>query len=261
MNKCWLLFLMLLVACGQDNKNETFEAGSSTPSTAPMMDRIAAPEKIAAERKLIREGSITMEVKDLNQTENQVRKIVSVYNAYLSNNSRYNNQDRDEVMNTIRIPAGKFDEFCDEIVKLAVKIDLKNLNITDITEEYVDLEARLKTKKALEQRFIGLLAQTKNVNEVLNVEKELEKVRADIESMEGRMKLLGNQTEYASLQLNYYVVRSEVPNFWRGVGQGLAAGWMALIKFALILIRAWPFVLILSVILYFGRKRFTKRKK
>ncbi len=255
-----MLFLLIFAACGQVNKNEAIEAKASSESSAAAADQLSSQEKITAERKLIREGSITMEVKDLKQTENELKKILKAYNAYLTNNSQYVNQERNEVSNTIRIPAKEFDNFCDEIVKLAVKVDLKNLNITDITEEYIDIEARLKTKKALEQRFIGLLAQTKNINEILNVEKELETVRSDIESMEARMKLLGNQTQYASLQLNFYVVKSDVPNFWRGVGQGLAGGWMALMKFALILIRAWPFVLILSVILYFGRKRFKRSK-
>jgi hypothetical protein len=245
---------MILVSCSQTQKE-----GVALPETAekkemiagkPAASYVAPTNEFSIDRKLIKEGFITMEVKNLQNSRSEIKKLTTEFNAYISNESQSENETRNEANFTIRIPFNSY-----------VKIDVSNLTAVDITEEFIDIEARLKTKKALESRYLGLLSQTKNVSEIINIESELEKVRSDIESMESRIKLLGNQSSYSTLQLTIYEIKNESPNIWRGVGQALAGGWMAMMKFALILIRLWPVLIGLVVILYFGKKRFRNQNK
>lgn len=256
---------MILVSCSQTQKE-----GVALPETAekkemiagkPAASYVAPTNEFSIDRKLIKEGFITMEVKNLQNSRSEIKKLTTEFNAYISNESQSENETRNEANFTIRIPFNSYEKVCEAIITKGVKIEVSNLTAVDITEEFIDIEARLKTKKALESRYLGLLSQTKNVSEIINIESELEKVRSDIESMENRIKLLGNQSSYSTLQLTIYEIKNESPNIWRGVGQALAGGWMAMMKFALILIRLWPVLIGLVVILYFGKKRFRNQNK
>ncbi|HMV24829.1 MAG TPA: DUF4349 domain-containing protein [Saprospiraceae bacterium] len=259
-------FLLLMMACQQKNdsemaENQAFAAPEEKSGIAgkPPAD-MTIPEQ-AADRKLVKEGDISMEVKDLQTTGDELKKLTATYKAYLSNESQSAYDDRKQISYIVRIPVKDYEAFCENVISLGVNIERKNLNALDVTEEYVDTEARIATKKALEKRYLELLAKAKNVNEMLSIERELATVREEIESREARLKLLNNQSSYSTLNLTIYEIVNQSPGFVRSAGQALAGGWFAMIKFALFLLRIWPFVLILAVVLYFGKKRFRPLKK
>ena len=93
----------------------------------------------------------------------------------------------------IRVPADRFDELLLIIEPLASKIESKNINTQDVTEEFIDVETRLKTKKELETRYLEILKQAKTVTDIISIESQIATVRSEIESMEGRINYLKNQ--------------------------------------------------------------------
>ena len=104
---------------------------------------------------------------------------------------------------TIKIPEKRFDEFGDSLDQLG-KIKSKETSAYDVTEEYVDLQARLKNLKNQEKRYTELLDMAKDVQDVLAIEAQLGRIRGEIESYEGRIKYLENTTSFGTFYINLY---------------------------------------------------------
>jgi len=104
---------------------------------------------------------------------------------------------------TIKIPEKRFEEFGDSIGQIG-EIKSKEISAYDVTEEYIDLQARLKNLKNQEKRYIELLGMAKDVQDVLAIEAQLGRIRGEIESYEGRIKYLENTTTYGTFYINIY---------------------------------------------------------
>lgn len=260
------LLFFAFAACNNSGNNDAAQteimASRDTKAEYMKSAKIQAesPPSVT-DRKLIKDGDIYMEVKTLENTRNELNKLIAQYKAYIANESQAEYDNRKEISFAIKIPVSQYEAFCESVTGLAVNVERKNLNALDVTEEFVDTQARITAKKALEKRYLELLAKAKNVNEMLAIERELANVREDIEAKEGRIKLLENQSSLSTLNLTVYQVSNKTPGFMRSAGQALVGGWFAMIKFALFLLRMWPFLLVLSLILYFGKKRFRPQKK
>ena len=139
---------------------------------------------------------------------------------------------------------------------LAEKVDAKNINTQDVTEEFIDVEARLKTKKELEARYLELLKQAKTVADIVSIEGQIANVRAEIESMEGRLKYLNNQVSFSTLSVSYYQESAAGYGFGSKLLNSLKSGWFNLVDFLFWLLRLWPFVLgITAVAIWWVRRR------
>jgi hypothetical protein len=114
-----------------------------------------------------------------------VEAICKELNAYISNESQNNYGERLQYNQMIRVPADQFDLLLQKIEGEAVNVESKNIHTQDVTEEFIDVEARLKTKKELETRYRELLKQAKTVQDIVSIEGQIAAVRSEIESMEG----------------------------------------------------------------------------
>jgi hypothetical protein len=179
--------------------------------------------------------------------------------GYISKESEYTYGERISQNLIIRVPAENFDNLVSEISKGIKRFDRKNIQAKDVTEEYLDIELRLKIKKETENRFRQLLTKANTVDEILSIEKQIGELRADIESIEGRLKYLQNQISFSSLSVTFYERVSTPVGFSSQLGVGFKNGWNNFIRFLIILINGWPFVLIgVLVIVYliaFRKKR------
>src|SRR5688572_27405578 len=102
------------------------------------------------ERKLIKNGEITFSTKDINQTRLALEKACKEFNGYISSEEQQKFDQSINYEEVIRIPSGRFDAFMKVIENLGEHIEYRNLVTQDVTEEFIDTEARLKTKKELE---------------------------------------------------------------------------------------------------------------
>ncbi|NLY88447.1 MAG: DUF4349 domain-containing protein [Firmicutes bacterium] len=162
---------------------------------------LAGNEGGTGERKIIYNAGLTLEAPDPDGVYAFVMEYMKEENGYVASTRRW--VDRDErlhIQMRLRLPAPALEAALAAIGGLG-KIVEESLTGRDITEEYYDLEARLKNKKRQEERYLEILQAAKTVDEVLKVERELERIRGDIESMEGRFRYLQDQTEMATLNL------------------------------------------------------------
>jgi len=217
-----------------------------------------APQSTTIDRKLIRNGHLEFKTDDVKKAKAEIEKISKELKGYISDETENNYDARVQYNQTIRVPADQFDALIASIEKLADKVDNKGINTQDVTEEFIDVEARLKTKKELETRYSEILKQAKTVTEILEVESQLANVRAEIESMTGKLNYLKNQVSFSTLAVSYYQVNGTDFGFASKFFQSLKDGWDNLLAFLIGLVSLWPFVLGIAAIIFWWIK---KRKR
>lgn len=223
----------------------------------------AAPASVEDE-KIIKTGEIEFETASLEETYAAVRKSVAQNKGSLQNDDTgksYNQLYRSLI---IRVPSGNFDALIDAVGQGVEKFDVKRISKKDVGEEFVDLQARLKAKRALEERYLQLLAKAKNVEEMLQIERELAKIREEIEAKQGRLKYLQNQVSMSTISLRFYELTEEVQaeaTFGSRVSNALESGWDGLVSFFLGVLYLWPFVLIGLLTFYFIRRYWKRSRK
>lgn len=155
-----------------------------------------AQDESGYERKLIRNGSVSIEVTDLVKTQAAVENWVKEFGGYISSS---NNGEKNSSY-TVRIPSEKFDSAMDSAGSLGT-LKNKNVSTQDVSEQFYDLQSRLATKKILREKLNGYLKQANSMQDILKVESELNSVQSDIESMEGRLKRLSSQIDFSTISV------------------------------------------------------------
>ena len=232
-----ILLLLAVVACGGNDSGEESSATTSMSSAdsfdmemsfgldswpreqrAPAV--LAAPEAMMemekamaddggaagspggtlqfADRKIISTGNITVEVDDVESSVKAVEAIVDGMGGYVEVLSRSGGDDFSRASLTIRVPQGQFASAYDRISELGEVLN-EHQGSEDVSEQFIDLEARLNSALREEQSYLSLLGRTSNVSEVLAIERELARVRADIERYQGQLDFLTRRVDLSTI--------------------------------------------------------------
>jgi hypothetical protein len=148
---------------------------------------------------LIYTATLHLAVFQVEQQMNNVERLAKEYGGYLS--------VRNDAQITIRIPRGKFDDVLKSIEKLGDVVH-RSITAQDVTDEYVDLEIRLKNARAIRDRLAALLDKA-GVKEAIEIQKELGRVTEEIERMEGRLKLLKDKIAFSTITVSFQPVDSQ----------------------------------------------------
>jgi hypothetical protein len=216
--------------------------------------------EVTRERMLIKTGNLSMQVNDVKEARKKIGEITKSMNAYLSEEELNDYGERLNISIIIRVPSSKYDTLVESIERVGEKTDSKSVNVQDVTEEYIDVEARLKTKKELEARYREILKQANTVTDILSVESNLNNVRAEIESREGRLKYLMSQVSFSTLNLNFYQKISTDYGFGGKFADGLGNGWTNFLTFFIGLANIWPFLILIGGVVWFFIRWRKKRK-
>jgi hypothetical protein len=253
--------LTLLTFSSCSTKQEHRATPTALASNEPSQSDQNSTDKveIATERKITKEGDIAFETTNLNETKSLVTKSIEELNGYISKDVAYEYPDRLEHRIVIRVPANKFDVLLNKISASVEKLDSKNIDVLDVTKEYIDIEARIKTKKELELRYKEILKLSKTVSEILSIEKEIGLLRTEIESFEGQMRYLKDRISYSTLTVIYYQKTSAEFRFTSKFKQAFKDGWDYFLTFIIGLTHLWMFILIGSLAA-FVYSQFKKRR-
>jgi hypothetical protein len=202
-----------------------------------------------AEQKIIQRASLSIEVADFQTSSDALGQIVERADGFISDSYSYvTDTDRKRGEITIRVPSERF---------LAVIADLETLGTVtsqhisgeDVTEEYIDLQARLNNSERQEQRLREILELAETVEEILEVERELERVRGEIEQMTGRITYLENRIELATISVSLYEPEP-ITQSWgiRDTLRAAFAGFVAVIRGLIIAVGyALPMLILLGL--------------
>ncbi|HSL52975.1 MAG TPA: DUF4349 domain-containing protein, partial [Pyrinomonadaceae bacterium] len=162
----------------------------------------------AAERKIIRNADITIEVPSTTDAQHQITSIAEAHNGFVVTSEAKQRESNDPAQRTldikvvVRVPSNQFGRAFDEIKKLAGNTPSEHVTSQDVTEDFIDLEARLKTQKALEVQFLEIMRGANKIADALEVQRQIAEVRTDIEKLEGRKRFLENRSSLSTINVN-----------------------------------------------------------
>jgi len=229
------------------------------PAGASPRDRWFHPTAFdPASRLIIRTGQASIEVDSLEPSMAELRRIVQRVGGFVADASVQSgrNQLRSATLE-LKVPASRFDELTVGLEPLG-RLQFVNVGAEDVSEEFVDLTARAANGRRLEDRLVELLrTRTGKLQDVLSVERELARVREEIERMEGRLRFLKSSAQLSTLSVNLYeppplvashpgrnVIGEAFKTAWRNF-VGVMAGAIASLGFvAPIMVLGWGAVLL-----------------
>jgi cell fate (sporulation/competence/biofilm development) regulator YlbF (YheA/YmcA/DUF963 family) len=179
--------------------------GREKRDQVPILDPVAADPAKAVARKILYSADVDIIVEDFARTTDSLTALVKRVGGYVadSNVSGSPGSNRQAIWK-VRVPVAKFEEFLDAAVKLG-ELQNKGLHSQDVTEEFFDLETRIKNKKVEEDRLVKHLTEsTGKLTDILAVEREISRVREEVERMEGRIRLLANLADLTTVSLTVH---------------------------------------------------------
>ncbi len=154
-------------------------------------------------QKIIKTGSLDMLVRDVSAAATEIGTIAADRGGYLQSSSISEGSDGTYRGNVVvRVPVEKFEATMTALRDLATLVRNESSNGQDVTEQYTDLEAQLRNAKAQEETYLEVLKQAKSVEDVLKVQERLGAIRAQIESLQGRIQYLANTTSLSTISVN-----------------------------------------------------------
>ncbi|MGD2250071.1 MAG: DUF4349 domain-containing protein [Candidatus Methanofastidiosia archaeon] len=176
------------------------EVGMEEASQAAGLPGISFKARTPQEQKVIKTSYISLEVTDFYEAADTLGDLAEKYRGYTSNVSAQKYEGRIIGTVTIRVPAEHFEDIVQDIGEIG-ELKEQNISLEDVTEEYIDLTARLENLKRQEERYREILDMATTVEDVLKVETQLERIRGDIESFQGRLNYLDNKIQYSVVQV------------------------------------------------------------
>ena len=231
-----------------------------------LYDKSEAPENQEEkniEQKIIKTGDIRFETNDLSATYTQMVTAVKKHKAIIQNDTEGKEYGSIFRKIIVRVPSKNFDVFLGDISKGVAYFDNKEIASQDVTEEYIDIDARLKAKKVLEARYFDLLKKANKVSEMLEIEAQLSAIREEIEAKEGQLRYMQSQISMSTITIQFYKTVADeggaTISYGSKIWNAITSGFNSISSFFIGLLSIWPFLLIVAVFVYFIKKRFKKK--
>jgi hypothetical protein len=225
-----MIFISLaIVGCSEEGVLSRFTSVSNTisggapgpPPVPPQSDAPAERSKSPAEgedkaatagRKIIYNAHLDLVTEDLNKFEASLSKLIATSKAYVADSDRTGSAGASRRGSwKIRVPVDQYNPFVDGAKTLGEMVSIR-ADSQDVSEEFFDIEAREVAKKVEEKRLLKHLEDsTGKLEEILAVERELSRVRSEIERMQGRLRALGNLTSLATVTIAASEIKDYVP--------------------------------------------------
>src|SRR5207249_1938122 len=176
----------------QANRNSIANPGRTTTNVSLNQADAANAVSQAIERKIIRDANLTIEVSSPADSQRKIFSVAEAHGGFVvtSEMTQQTSDDKSKpemsVNLVVRVPAADFDKAMDEIRAVASRVVQEKRTGKDVTEEFIDLEARMKNQKALEAQFLEIMKRAGKVEDALDVQTHLADVRTEIEKLEGR---------------------------------------------------------------------------
>ncbi|MFC1917858.1 DUF4349 domain-containing protein [Chloroflexota bacterium] len=225
-----LMLILSVIACASPQQSSKTSSGVPAPMPAPApappmfsegdyRGNAGSLPSAGEERMVVRNGNISLVVADVVAGREKITLLATGLGGYVVSSSIHGEETEMRANITIRVPDDKFEAALAEMRELAVRVDSENTNSQDVTEEYVDLKARLNNAEATEQQYLTLLDKAGDVEDILRIYDSLSRVRGEIEQLKGRIQYLERTASMALISVSLEP---------EGTAKGLVrAGWNA----------------------------------
>ncbi|WP_058305820.1 DUF4349 domain-containing protein [Gracilibacillus massiliensis] len=243
MKKIWysLFVILLLVACSSEggsdessDKEAIMEDSGGQPglstdqakmndmnmeeaeNTADKTAETENDQDIAnvEDRKIIRNANFRLESESFDDMVTFLENQTESYQGYIvtSNYSNHEEQEQRFGSLTIRIPAKRFQDFIAMVEDGDMKVLDKSVSGEDVTEQFVDLSSRLKSKEVVEERLLSFMEEAEKTEDLLKISNDLAEIQEDIEQLTGKIKYLENQSDYATINMELVERKVDMPS-------------------------------------------------
>jgi hypothetical protein len=154
------------------------------------------------ERMIVRNGDISLVVDDVLEARDKITQMAERLGGWVVNSNIYGEEEETRGWISIRVPSDKFDQALAELRGLAVRVSSESTSTEDITEQYVDLQSRLRNAEATESQYLALLNQATEVDDILSIYQSLSQIRYEIEQIKGRMQYLERTSAMSLISVN-----------------------------------------------------------
>jgi len=179
------------------------------------------------DRKIIRNAELSLQTQDPISGQQKIESIAEALGGFvvdtdIKHSSSINQASPDTTVTvSIRVPSVKFSQALDAIRAVGNKVLDEKETGQDITEEYIDLEARIRTQKALEAQFLEIMKRATKVSDALEVQSQISEVRTEIERLEGRRRFLENKSSLSTIKVTLQTAPPMITATQSGVGESL----------------------------------------
>ena len=208
--------LLLVTACsaaGTTTQGRSSEGGAPAPAAVDSVSGYSgnapsAPDKgiptvvVSADRNLILTAKIDMRSKDPWATSDRAQAIASGLGGDVLNLTQSGSGDTRSASLTIRVPSSRFADALQQLRTLEGEIQTSGVSAQDVTDQFVDLQARLAAKQAEEQRYLAILTKANTIDEILKVDASLSNVRTQIEQLTGQINSIKQRTDYSTISMS-----------------------------------------------------------
>ena len=234
------------------------------------------------ERMIIWTGNVSLIVTDAGESLEQVEAIAKDLGGYVVNSNSWHQEEQLRANLTIRVPAEEFDAAMARLEDLAIRVEHRNVSTQDVTEEYTDLDARLRNLEATETELLELLTEvrerTSKAEDILAVHREITSIRGQIEQLKGRMQYLEKMTAMATINVELIpdvLAKPLVVAGWRPTGTAAnalrtliktlqrivdAALWVIIYVLPTLVVIAIPFFILWTIWRRWRRSKMKERR-
>lgn len=243
----------------QTNKQEE-KAGNFTTGMVAA-DSTAAPQNIPPkkssaadktetkadwDKKIIKTGNLTMEVKNYAAFNEMIHATIKKFGGYIAQEKQNQSGYKIENIVTIKVPVDQFDNAVLLLTPDGEKTIEKEITSEDVTAEIVDAKSRMEAKKRVRDRYLDLLKQAKNMEEILQVQTEVNGIQENIEAAAGRIGYLGHAAAFSTIHINFYQVLNPSPtdnlnpSYSVRILQSFISGLHWFAELFIVLVTLWP---------------------
>ena len=220
--------------------------------------------EIDHQKMIIKNGNLSIKSKQIDSSKKYLDVLLKKHQAYYESENISNESDKISYTLRIRVPAINFEQFVTGIENGKDEIISKSIQADNVTEEFVDIETRLKNKRNFLKRYNELLTKANTIKDIMAIEENIRILQEEIESKEGRLKYLSHQVGYSTLEINLFQQKDfifkpdEQDSFFERVKNSISKGWVFIIDLLIFVIRLWP-IAILAGIIFFIVKKLSKK--
>lgn len=264
----FLLCIYFLSSCQHASSDHTIE--TAQPEEASFQraidhftdEDLEAQRLIEEGRKIIKTANYKMQVKDVEESLARIEETVQSFSGFIANMDLTSSSYQINNKLDIKVPNTNFEALLKALDEESIFTDYKKIHSKDITEEYLDLQSRLKTKKTVKKRYEEILrSRASTIDEILNAEEKIRYLQEEIEAKEGRLRYLQHQVRLSQIHLHFYqTVEQKIEpqeykaSFADHLQKRFSNGWGMILSVILSIVNVWPLAILGLGFLFFKRK-------
>lgn len=215
-------------------------------------------------RELVKTGTVVLRADDHAEAVERARGWTRVLGGMVTDEDSRRTDTRVETALTLRVPAARFDTLMTVLSALPGTLESRAVGVDDVTRPVADTEARLRVRRAAEERLLALLDDAESVPDVLAVQARLDAVREEIESAEAVLRTLRADVSQSTVNLTVYEASAAGlapgPGFFSRAGRAMAGGWNGLLETLIAIAALWPLWLVVAGGIWLARWARRRRR-